>query len=370
VLAVVLLCGLCAVLPTHADAQPATFTGDLHLHQTVTLYVVNPTGVDFTMHMGWQDVNQTEADRPRLIRVFDPEEKLIVRHEEPCERAATVPQYSINLPVVASAAGVYQVSVVAFGGNLAFSTTPPLSWGIRGSPWLAGVGGQVEQAGVYLPPKLDALPITYDGSIQELRLTDQFGAVRLSLSGANRSAQVALPTSGVHVWKFSVLAFGHYRLDFSGLPIIFCPDEASALAIKSSVEVQSDGTICFHKFQKRAWQKLKQYREMPLSDFAVTVPSLMQYSNAWQQEAARNELLLGAHGVYSALPATLNEQNLNPASPWFGSIFGVSTRCPARSPPGGPSCRSCPPAPPPASPCEPVNSFIAPNQRLGVCYTA
>ncbi|MCI0365114.1 MAG: hypothetical protein L0219_14655, partial [Phycisphaerales bacterium] len=82
-----------------------------------------------------------------------------------------------------------------------------------------------------------------------------------------------------------------------------------------------DGTICFHKFQRRAHEILKRYRAFDPAAFAVEGPNLNQYRNQWLAEPVRNQYLLGPYGVYSSLPATLREQNLDPTSPWFGSTY-------------------------------------------------
>lgn len=312
-----------AAAHTTVQAQPIApvFAGELQLHQTLTLYLVHERGTDFTIHMKWNDEWQTYADRPRLIRVFDPQEQLLVRRLEPCERtAAPVPHYSIDIPVKATGPGVYQIPVIGFGGNLEFSTTPQMSWGVMGSPWLAGQRNQFADAWVYLPPRLESLNLAVDGVIDQLCFTNDSGAETLAIRGAERRASASLPADLEQVWRLNVSSPGAYRLDFAGLPIILCPDERSARAIRASVDILEDGTICFHKFQIRAHELLRRYRQMPASAFHVDVPSLVRFKDHWRHEAARNELLLGPYGVYASLPATLREQNLDGSSPWFGSI--------------------------------------------------
>ena len=105
------------------------------------------------------------------------------------------------------------------------------------------------------------------------------------------------------------------------MPIILCPDPDTARAIHASVDVLDDGTICFHKFQLRAHELLKQYRAMEPGAFDVRVPELGAHKGQWLQSPARSLLLLqGAYGVFSVLPAVLHEQNLQRDSPWFGTI--------------------------------------------------
>jgi hypothetical protein len=54
--------------------------------------------------------------------------------------------------------------------------------------------------------------------------------------------------------------------------------------------------------------------------FRVDPPVLARSRAAWAADPVRNALLLGPWGVYSSLPVILREQNLDPASPWFGTV--------------------------------------------------
>src|SRR5688500_5428108 len=69
-----------------AAGEPRNFTGPFHVADALTFYVVNPSGGDFTIHLQYHDKQQATMDRPMLVRVFDPEEELIVRHDDPGER--------------------------------------------------------------------------------------------------------------------------------------------------------------------------------------------------------------------------------------------------------------------------------------------
>jgi hypothetical protein len=307
--------------------------GPFELRDALTFYIVNQAGADFVVHLKWRDPYQAKFDRPLLVRVFDPDEHLLLRHDEPGERAADVsgdaPPHLItlavrmraNAPPTAKRSGVYQVALNAFGGALEFSTEPKLPFGIFGYPQLAGRTNQFASTFICLPPRLDTLQVRGSGLIDQLTLTDESGSARLSLRGQDVSSQIALPNdASEHIWRLSVQAPGDYTLNFAGLPIMLCPDRETAQAIRASVDVLDDGTICFHKFQVRAHELLARYRSMPPSSFSVRLPILVRDKSAWLADAARNQLLLGPYGVYSALPAVLDEQNLDPRSPWFGTI--------------------------------------------------
>lgn len=311
------------MLAASSHAAPVNFAGPFELRDALTFYVVNETGSDFTINARWRDERQSQMDRPVLIRVFDPDEHLVYRSDDPGQRiSGPPPEHVASVPVKVNGAGVYQVAVTAFGGGtLDFSTSPAMSFGVYGSPDLVGHQNQFAQSFVYLPPGLATLPMHCDGTISDLKLCDESGAVKAQAAGAQQGASATLPANGEHIWTLSVRSMSDYRLNFAGLPIILCPDPQTARAIHASVDVLTDGTICFHKFQIRAQEILKRYRAMGSLAFAVQPPDLSAFKTQWLMEPQRNQLLLGSYGVYSALPATLQQQNLDPKSPWFGTIF-------------------------------------------------
>lgn len=324
-IACVLLIAAVALDPRTAQARDFG-TGPVELRHSLTFYIVNDAGRDFTAAFEWRDEQQVNADRPRLIRVFDPQERLIVRHFEPCERiddSRELTEHRVQLSVPAAGGGVYQIIVTGFGGTSQFSTTPSMPWGVLGFPRLVGRGRQFSDAFIYLPPGLDQLSIRCEGAVERLRLIDDNGLARIDAGGPGAFGQTAVPIEGGRVWRLSITAPEQgepYRIDFAGAPIIVCPDAITATAIRGSVDVLSDGTVCFHKFQIRAHELLGQCRQLPRRAFTVNLPPLQQYRTAWAADAARHDLLLGGAGVVTTLPLVLREQNLDSSSPWFGTI--------------------------------------------------
>ena len=307
-------------------AAPASavgnFKGPFTLADALTFHIVNQSGTDFTVRINSRNDRMTLMDQPMLVRVFDPQERMLIRHDEPgLKNASRQPIIDIELPVKASGGGVYQVSIIGFGGSVDLQTTPELPWGVYGVPELVGRGNQFADCSVYLPPRLAKLPIRIAGSIESFRLVDERSAERIVRQGSDVSVEQELPIDGEHIWKLSVRSAGEYKLNFGGLPIILCPDERTARAIHASVDVLEDGTICFHKFQIRAQRLLKKYRALDRSAFEVEPPVLVRKKGDWLAEPVRNKLLTAPHGVFATLPAALHEQNLDRNSPWFGSVY-------------------------------------------------
>lgn len=304
-----------------ASAFASPFTGIYEISQTMTFHVVNASGGPFAVDLRVRDLRQAQMDRPILVRVFDPDERLMLRHDWPGEKMQSEPPWhEIHLDVPVRQPGVYQVTINGFGGWLEFATSPSLPFGVYAAPQLIASNDMLAQAYVFLPPGLDRLPIGHDGAVRSLVLEDERGTPQLTLDASRSRGEAALPTQLHQVWRMSVKGQGRFALDFQGLPVILCPDVQTARAIRASVDVLDDGTVCFHRFQVRAHALLEQYRRMNPAAFRVDPPVLSRSRAAWLADPLRHSLLLGPWGVYSALPVILCEQNLDPASPWFGTI--------------------------------------------------
>lgn len=305
-----------------ASPGAACFGGSFLVSDAAYFYVVNPTGAAFELRMRWQDAAQAEMDRPLLVRIFDPQEKRILRHDDPGERTpGPAQEHSATLKIPASGAGVYQVAVSAFACDFSFETEPALEYGVYASPTLRGKADQFRDSFIFIPAGLPRLPVRVEGAIERLSLLDEQGAAQLELRDVNPAGEVHVAPGAVgKVWKLAIESKADYRLGFDDLPVILCPSADAAKAIHASVDVLDDGTVCFHKFQIKIHDILKKYRAMPPSAFAVKPPVLVRDKAAWVRQPTRNLLLTGPYGVYSALDTVLQEQNLDASSPWFGTI--------------------------------------------------
>jgi len=300
-------------------AAPPAFAGPFDVRQCMVLHIVNPSGDAFTLHLRWREPDRARTDRPLLVRVFDTDETLLIRHDAPGEKGEQIEQ-SVSLEVPAGRPGVYQVAITGFRPTVDVRTDPPLSFGVYGTPTLACRDDQFTDAWVYMPRGLNGMSVRGGEGLQSLTVLDQGGAARLNLSGATQSA-TTVQLEDDRMYRVSARAAGVGTLNFSSLPIILCPDQASAQAIHASVDVLDDGTICFHRFQVRACELLKRFRAMPPSAFAVPPLVLVRSKPAWLADPVRNQFLVGPYGVFSALDVVLNEQVLDGASPWFGCIY-------------------------------------------------
>lgn len=314
---------LLAVSLAGAQSLPGPFV----LNTGLTFYLVNPEGVAFDLTVQHRDQVKGNVERPTLVRVFDPAEKLLHRQELPGPPTQTVLEEELKLSIPASGKGIYQVIVtgwhsVYFAHNtISLTTEPQLAFGVHGHlQELCGLKEQFADTYIYLPPGLRELPVTTSGpGFAELTLLDESGAEKLKLDKATPKDKVALPAGGERVWRLQAQG-SYYGLNFNGLPIILCPSPEVARAIKASVDIMPDGTLCFHKHQIAAWQLLQQYKRRPASDYAVEVRPLAPLTEAFLKQPDRHQLLFGPYGSYAHLAPALANQCLDPASPWFGSI--------------------------------------------------
>lgn len=308
-------------------AHAAPLAGPFVLNDQVVFHVVNPTGQAFELTLKWKDGFRLDLDRWLLVRVFDPAEKLLLRQELTGPADRKLPTEELKLQVPGSGPGVYQVNVVGGGSvyykvnQVELQTTPALEFGVFGGREThCGLKDQFADSYVYLPPGLKQLPVKASGQLTRLALLDEQDQVRLELDAAKPEGKVDLP-AGEHVWRLQATGKDFYSLDFGGLPIILCPSPEVARAIKASVDVMPDGTLCFFKHQVAAWKLLQEYKRRPARDYEVKVEPLEKYRAAYLKEPARNQLLFGYYGVMSVLPPILASQCLDPQSRWFGSIW-------------------------------------------------
>jgi len=103
------------------------------------------------------------------------------------------------------------------------------------------------------------------------------------------------------------------------VPTILCPDEATARNIRGSAEFLPDGTQVWHKFQKEMW---KQMRAISPADLEVQPDkSFVPLLDELLKEPVRNAELFHNYGALRHIRYTLENQNLDPKSIWYGSIY-------------------------------------------------
>ena len=343
---------LCAVailtaLPVSSHAQgadnDAAFLGPFRPSTALTIYVVNDAA-DTRAHITLRRVAPAMGDRV-LLRAFDAEEKstlwqYIEGGKMPDSFAAPRPTRGIPAlkapiaeakkagdivwegDVVVGGAGVHQIRVTAGLANttLEVRLTRALPWGISAQnsefkPWpqhpatlFALVPQQAEEVQIAGGP---------------VRVSDETGAPIFQSDSAKAAPKkIAISQPNV-VWKWEFPASGDISLRASGFPLILCPDEKSARAIGANLQTLPDGIIVAHQFQRRIAEVLPRLLDPKNVGRAedLIVP-LATREKEWLSDPIRNAYLLDSYGLMPAVEWGLRHQNVDPQSPWSGSLYG------------------------------------------------
>ena len=71
-----------------ARAEVRNFAGAIGNRGMLAFHVANQQGVDFSIRMKWLDEYRPQMDRPLLVRVLDPDEHQLLRHDDPGVKTA------------------------------------------------------------------------------------------------------------------------------------------------------------------------------------------------------------------------------------------------------------------------------------------
>ncbi len=307
----------------------------------MSLYLVTEaetTGCRLTARRGWRQ----EGDR-LMIRTFDQEERLSYwQYLEPGQMRDTLGPGSgeiwgipISIPdtIVAqgdlladldltfAGTGVHQLRVTAGSNNTTIDLDfdAPVRYGVSFQnglfhPWDV----QVEKMFIYIPPHAEVLSIRGEG----VTVTDDKGQQLFptATSGEQSTADLPIERTDV-VWTLAFPQPGKWKFSAAGMPVILCPDEATARELKASVEVLEDGTVVSHKFQRHIAEILPSLlAPEKVGDTAELLALWQPDVAAWEAAPVRNEKLLHIYGLFPAVAAALREQNLDPQSHWSGAM--------------------------------------------------
>ena len=328
---------VCLLLSVAALARAATI-GPLTPQPVVAVYIVadgQPCSLKLTV------TSRGRQEMPRfLLRVFDPDERAIHWHYAECHSPDTLPAVEPHegvevlvrgetppsgevlheAEVRLDQPGVYQVRCsnrwyeVALGLEL----ERDLPYGISCQngdflPW----PGQPAEAFMWVPPHAEQLQLRGGPYL----VSDQTGATVADLSADNKgSADLKFSRTGV-AWRVRFPDPAAWIMRAAGMPVILCDSEQAARAIHASVEELPDGTVVCHKFQVRIAALMPQILAPEKVGRADDLTqSFADRREAWLTDPLRNAILTRAFP--SVIAKYLTSQNLDPASPWGGSLDG------------------------------------------------
>ena len=126
------------------------------------------------------------------------------------------------------------------------------------------------------------------------------------------------------MWKLNEnMACADYSIfGFNGMPVILCPDEETALAIKGSLEKTEDGLYFPHKFQVRMHEWIKNHSDDDLKMKHIDLKPFLPL----MKEEPQSACLLGSWGLFSYINSMIAQQSIDKDSPDFRLLYRCSSR--------------------------------------------
>jgi hypothetical protein len=297
----ILLALLCAVAGINLDA--ANFKGPFKA-EALAFYFVHDGGALAL------EVELSGKDGAAVTRIMDAEEKEVLWDYSKIDGAKRLRHdFGANAPK-----GIYQVRTSGKNYQVSPKAVPEKSFGVMAARCMmnATATNQFEQVFFLIPPGAKELSWHAYGATIEIK-----DEASKPLDG--KKLDVSKHIGEVWSGKMIMKPDDYTRVGFSGMPVILCPDAATAKAINGSVEKAPDGTLYAHKFQVRMHEWIKALKPEELK---VEVVDLKQFRKEF---AAQPELqgLLGSWGVFTYINYQLRNQNLDPNSPKYGKCASL-----------------------------------------------
>ncbi|AQQ70816.1 hypothetical protein SMSP2_01178 [Limihaloglobus sulfuriphilus] len=331
-----LLSGLavCLLLLTvlhHLDKDKTVFQAAKVKYQTCStyLYLWNPGGdFEFQIDMlrSYQGANIPFDEM--LVRVFDPQEKLIHRQRLafPLKKEGKPEGLSTRLKhnVSGGQKGFYTIAItggLSSYGTFSFKTLPSLEYGILTTKnAIAPPKNGYSNSWIYVPQGAKSLklePVKCDFEIKDAKgktlLKDKEGTIKISETET--------------VWSFDAdpKTWPEGFIRTLGFPVIVCPSRDFAQRLKGSTVKLSTGQIAAHRYQEQLDSLLRQ--KFSLGDFELEyIPE--GHFTQWQDYILSEPykyaaLFTETSSVFAAINTAIESQVIDPQSPYYGGIAGI-----------------------------------------------
>jgi hypothetical protein len=300
---------------TLTKSPPQRFDGPFKCGSAAFYFVHHGGPLKVTLQLK----SETDSGKLRkaLVRFLDADEHYLDWDYQwfPAEGAI---DKSWTFAVTDAKPGIYQLRL-ALSGDFTYDVTtqPDISFGfmpMRTLLW-ATKPDQFAEAYVYVPPNSETWSVsTYSDTAVVVTERDK---ELLHLEPGQSKGEI-LVAEMPSMWQVNLTMGGNAFLKSHGVPFILCPDATTAANIRGSVEFLPDGTQVWHKFQKQAWDYMRRFSPTDLEceaerSFAPKLEELLK-------EPVRNAGLFPNYGALRHIRFSLESQNLDPDSIWFGSL--------------------------------------------------
>ena len=308
-----------------ASSQPPQFHGPFNA-ESLTFYVVHEGG-DLTLSL--QATRKLRSPNRRasveipqaiFVQVYDANEFLVTSKYHPFPKDDTAFHLPSTIPN--APAGIYQIRATgSWGGGIQFDleTSPVCSFGVMAArdTLKRTTAEQFSKAFLYIPEHRQSL--TFKKGSQKGALKHADGTSIGTFGGGKEATFTELPANSVCEIE---LEQGTGWIGMKGtVPLILCPDEKSALAIKGSLVTDPiSGDVYEHAFQVRMKQWIS---HLTAKDLQVEYVPISSRKEAWLADPGQAHLI-GSRGLFSHVKYLLEHQNTDPFSPEFGDADNLA----------------------------------------------
>ncbi|MFC1716199.1 hypothetical protein ACFL6S_21180 [Candidatus Poribacteria bacterium] len=328
------LCFACIISGKFAEAKTL---GNFLPRPALAVYMVaneQPCTVRIVIKQG-----QRSGRSRFLVRAFDPDESLLlwkyveytdndtineIQVEEgielrPNDKEVVAGEVLLEATVQFEIPGIHQIRVSNGSNNVEveIELERDLPYGISFQngefrPWEE----QPSKLYAYVPPHAEKLRLQGGPVV----INDEDGTELARNTGKNTASDIPIKQRDT-VWSFEFPQKLNWRFLAAGFPLILCPEEEAARAIKASIEVLPDGTVVCHRYQRKIAEILPDIlKSENVGDAEDLIVPLSSRRDAWLADPLRNEVLSGT--FLAGIEKWLGEQNVDPESHWGGSVSG------------------------------------------------
>ncbi len=247
-----------------------------------------------------------------VCRFFDANEKLVKWDYGKIKPGESVSYYNNFGPDAPK--GIYQMRYSGKNITVDLKTVPEASFGIMPLRCMlnATSNDQFKKAWFYIPPGYDSFTIRGIG-IQG-NIYDASGKEVVTIGSKNKKIDIKGKVGQVWSIALKMKPGAYYRFGVSGMPLILCPDQKTAMAIAGSMEKTSDGKYFPHKFQVKMYEWIKSLKK---NDLELKIADLRNKKKLEADDRAG--ALFGRWSFLDYLLYTLKHQDIDPASKTFGT---------------------------------------------------
>lgn len=250
-----------------------------------------------------------------LATLYSPEEKAVKDFYWRDDKEELKKQFQYKIPNAAK--GIWQFRItLSRGGKLEYTLNTensPVIGILPARSWVWHKDALRFNNRYFMVPTDNRTPLELYVSNCTIEILDKNGNKVDTLDKGDK--KITLKPGEIYQMKHSTKSPNWNWFGAGGFPVIFCPSAEYAKELNASRIPLADGSSVALRFQKRADEWKKTLKKV---DLEVTIPDLNPLKEKFLADP-QSKHLFGITGLLSAAPYLLSIQNIDPASPDFGS---------------------------------------------------